>query len=132
MRSISKELWATVAPLLAEALDLDPDGRAVLIARVRETSPAAADELAAMLAAEADPGLSWLDQTADGGGPGGLSGQSIGNYTLDRPIGRGGMGTVWLAHRSDGRFDGPVAIKLLNLALVGRAGEERFAQEGRV
>ncbi|MEZ4457055.1 MAG: serine/threonine-protein kinase [Gemmatimonadales bacterium] len=133
MRSISKELWATVAPLLAEALELDGDGRAALVARLRQTNPAAADELAALLAAEDDPALSLLDQTTGGtGGLAGLSGQSIGNYTLDRPIGRGGMGSVWLAHRSDGRFDGPVAIKLLNLALVGRAGEERFAQEGRV
>ena len=34
--------------------------------------------------------------------------------------------------RSDGRFEGQVAIKLLNAALVGRGGEERFAREGRI
>ena len=40
------------------------------------------------------------------------------------------MGSVWLAERCDGRFEGRVAVKLLNIALVGRAGEERFRREG--
>jgi serine/threonine-protein kinase len=42
------------------------------------------------------------------------------------------MGTVWLARRSDGRFEGNVAVKLLNTALIGRNGEDRFRREGRV
>jgi tetratricopeptide (TPR) repeat protein len=40
------------------------------------------------------------------------------------------MGSVWLARRSDGRYQGLVAFKLLNLALLGRGGAERFAREG--
>ncbi|MBL8144694.1 MAG: hypothetical protein JNM38_26515, partial [Acidobacteria bacterium] len=32
-----------------------------------------------------------------------LAGRAIGAYTLDAPIGMGGMGAVWRAHRSDGR-----------------------------
>jgi serine/threonine protein kinase len=59
----------------------------------------------------------------------GLTGETIGAYTLVAPIGQGGMGTVWLAERSDGRFDRRVAVKFLNLALVGR-GEARFTREG--
>ena len=47
-------------------------------------------------------------------------------------IGHGGMGSVWLAQRSDGRFEGHVAVKLLNAALVGRGGEERFKREGTI
>jgi serine/threonine-protein kinase len=42
------------------------------------------------------------------------------------------MGAVWLARRSDGRFEGRAAVKLLNLSLVGRAGEERFRREGTI
>ena len=42
------------------------------------------------------------------------------------------MGTVWLASRSDGRFEGQAALKLLNAALVGRGGEERFKREGTI
>ena len=60
-----------------------------------------------------------------------LPGAAIGAYTLVSPIGRGGMGTVWLAERADGRFDRRVAIKFLNLALAGH-GEDRFKREGRI
>jgi serine/threonine-protein kinase len=42
------------------------------------------------------------------------------------------MGSVWLAERCDGRFEGRAAIKLLNLALMGRAGQERFQREGTI
>jgi serine/threonine protein kinase/Tfp pilus assembly protein PilF len=59
-----------------------------------------------------------------------LEGQSIGAYRLISLIGQGGMGSVWLAERCDGRFEGRAAVKLLNIALLGRAGEERFRREG--
>ena len=61
-----------------------------------------------------------------------LAGQTLGAYTLVSPIGQGGMGSVWLARRSDGRFEGVAAVKLLNASLVGRAGEERFRREGSI
>jgi eukaryotic-like serine/threonine-protein kinase len=39
---------------------------------------------------------------------------------------------VWLGRRSDGRFEGFAAVKLLNTSLVGPAGEERFTREGTI
>lgn len=57
--------------------------------------------------------------------------RTVGNYALERPIAHGGRGTVWLAHRRDGRFEGRVAIKFLE-ALLGPAGVERFRREGHV
>ena len=59
-----------------------------------------------------------------------LAGLTLGAYTLVSPIGQGGMGSVWLARRSDGRFEGAAAVKLLNASSSGRAGEERFRREG--
>jgi serine/threonine-protein kinase len=59
-----------------------------------------------------------------------LTGHNFGGYTLDSLLGSGGMGTVWLAHRSDGRFEGRAAVKLLNAALVGQPAEQRFVREG--
>ena len=61
-----------------------------------------------------------------------LAGLTLDAYTLVSPIGQGGMGSVWLARRSDGRFEGAAAVKLLNASLVGRAGEERFRREGSI
>jgi serine/threonine-protein kinase len=40
------------------------------------------------------------------------------------------MGSVWLAERNDGRFERKVAVKFLNLALLGKTGAERFEREG--
>jgi serine/threonine-protein kinase len=62
----------------------------------------------------------------------GLAGQTLGPYTLISQIGQGGMGSVWLAGRNDGRFERRVAVKFLSVALAGRGGEERFQREGSI
>jgi serine/threonine-protein kinase len=61
-----------------------------------------------------------------------LAGQTLGDYRLVSQIGQGGMSSVWLAERSDGRFERRVAVKFLNLALIGRVGEARFKREGKI
>jgi eukaryotic-like serine/threonine-protein kinase len=57
-------------------------------------------------------------------------GLCIGTYRLTRPIGAGGMSTVWLAERADGRFDYLVAVKLLGLC-HSPALAKRFRTEQR-
>jgi WD40 repeat protein len=42
------------------------------------------------------------------------------------------MGAVWLGERSDGRFDGHVAIKLLHAGLLRASDLERFRREGQL
>src|SRR5882724_10911671 len=42
-----------------------------------------------------------------------LEGRSLSGYTLIREVGRGGMGSVFLAERSDQTFHRKVAIKLI-------------------
>ncbi len=54
----------------------------------------------------------------------------VGNYALERLLGHGGMGAVWLARRRDGRFEGRAAIKFLDRALLDSEGVERFRREG--
>jgi len=44
-------------------------------------------------------------------------------------LGRGGMGTVYLAERADGAFRMTAAVKVVPLALVSPAIEERFRRE---
>ena len=53
-----------------------------------------------------------------------------GRYVLDRPLGRGGMGMVYLAREL--RLERPVAVKLLPPATAAQpAARERFLREAR-
>jgi eukaryotic-like serine/threonine-protein kinase len=61
-----------------------------------------------------------------------LVGQLVGAYTIDSLIGRGGMGEVWLALRSDGRFEGKFAIKFLDSYTTSPLALDRFRREGRL
>ena len=125
--------WHALSPLLDKALEMDPGGRAGLIAEVERHEPDVAHLLARLLEEHerlADSNFLESSLAVDDTPSPSLSGCTIGAYTLDTRIGMGGMGTVWRAHRSDGRFDGYVAVKLLNLALVDRGGDERFNREG--
>ena len=59
-------------------------------------------------------------------------GKRIGAYVVTREIGRGGMGTVYLAARADGYFEKEVAIKLLNLGIDTAEMVRRFHSERQV
>jgi eukaryotic-like serine/threonine-protein kinase len=56
----------------------------------------------------------------------------LGPYEIDRLLGRGGMGAVYLAHRADGQFERQVAIKLIDLPLATDLFRERFRQERQI
>ena len=135
MTRVSPELLAALDTLLDQALDLPPAELTAWLERLHRTDPDMAGELRALLHAESGlDARGFLRDTARPGIPGGvgasLAGQRIGPYTLERSLGHGGMGSVWLARRDDGRYVGHVAIKLLNLALLDPVGSERFRREG--
>jgi eukaryotic-like serine/threonine-protein kinase len=72
------------------------------------------------LSEELDLRVSW---------PGGTR---IGQYAIVREIGRGGMGTVYLAERADGQFQQQVALKVLRPGLETGDVVRRFAQERQI
>ena len=59
-------------------------------------------------------------------------GDRIGPYRLLRELGQGGMGTVWLAERSDGVFERQVALKLPRAEWTDRGLAERMERERAV
>jgi eukaryotic-like serine/threonine-protein kinase len=59
-------------------------------------------------------------------------GQRVGAWVLERLLGSGGMGEVWLGRRSDGQHDGVAAIKMLRRIAVDAHANQGFAQEGRI
>jgi len=131
---LSPERWRVVSPYVEEALELPEDRRAEWLASLRSRDAALANDVESLFALrslashegflEGAPAISTDDRS--------LAGRPFGAYTLVSLIGQGGMGSVWLARRSDGRFEGLAAVKLLNASLIGRAGEERFRREGNI
>ncbi|MFK8051770.1 MAG: serine/threonine protein kinase [Woeseiaceae bacterium] len=59
-------------------------------------------------------------------------GKQVGQWRLLECIGRGGMGTVYLADRADRSFDKKAAVKLLPFGMDGAAARARFVQERQI
>jgi serine/threonine protein kinase len=132
---ISTDRWRVLSPYLDEALELTDDHRAAWLAALSARDAVLGADLESLLAEHDRLRQSgFLEQArpawppADGMPP--IEGQVLGAYRLLSLIGQGGMGSVWLAERCDGRFEGHAAVKLLNLTHVSRAREERFRREG--
>jgi len=136
MPPISPDRWRVLSPLLDEALDIDPDRLPSWLQSISARDGQLGAELQAMLAERQvvqrarfleHPVLDSRRARVQS-----LKGQVVGAYRLVSPIGEGGSGSVWLAERCDGRFHGQAAVKLLNVSLIGPAGEDRFRREGTI
>lgn len=127
-----KERWRRLSPHLDLALELGADERAAWLEQLRAQDAALASEVAALLEQHGKlQREGFLDHTTSPSSAS-LAGLVVGAYTLRAPLGQGGMGSVWLADRSDGRYTGHAAVKLLNASLIGRDGEARFRREGSI
>ncbi len=129
MGSIDRDRWHLLEPLLDRVLDLPVGERESWLRDLRENSPALAAELSLLLSGENVADERGFLNDALGAK---LEGLRLGAYIIERQLGQGGMGTVWLARRDDGNFEGFAAVKLLNLGLLSPSGEARFRREGSV
>jgi tetratricopeptide (TPR) repeat protein len=97
--------WQSLERQLDALLDLAPEQRTARLDELDRSEPADARALRQWLAdidrAEQDP----LAQTHDG--------ERVGPWRALHRLGRGGMGDVWMAERSDGTYEKRVAIKFL-------------------
>ncbi len=134
MSTLSPDQWQALSPYLDEALAMTDEERLIWLSSLRTQSPDLVEQLEELLHAHRALSEEGFLEERSVGLPRvqGLAGQTVGVYTLVSPIGQGGMGAVWLAERNDGRFERQVAVKFLNIALMGKGGEERFKREGSI
>ena len=134
MDTVRPDRWQVLSPYLDEALALPDEQRAAWLGALHAQAPSVADDIGHLLEvheAAVDERFLERELTVTPATAPAVPGQAIGPYALRSQIGQGGMGTVWLAERSDGRFERRAAIKFLTIAL-GERGKERFRREGTI
>ncbi|HEX8814583.1 MAG TPA: serine/threonine-protein kinase, partial [Terriglobales bacterium] len=132
MLTLTPDQWQEVSPYLDEVLDLTPEERPAWLFALSQRDANLASIVRTLLDEQAQlKEEGFLEKSPFRIGSG-LAGQKIGAYTLVSQIAQGGMGSVWLAQRSDGRFERQAAVKFVSIALTSRVTEERFKREGSI
>ena len=117
-------------------LALPDSDQAAWLDALAQREPALYARISQLIAADREAeAASFLGTQAAAGDPirdATLAGRRLGPWQIDRLIGSGGMGQVWLARRTDGLYDGLAAIKLMRLAVSDAGAKARFAREGQL
>jgi eukaryotic-like serine/threonine-protein kinase len=134
MFTLTPDQWHALSPHLDQALGMTDEERSIWLSSLRIQDRALVEQLEVLFyehRALTEEG--FLERrSVELPSASTLAAQNLGVYTLVSQIGQGGMSSVWLAERNDGRFERQVAVKFLNIALMGKGGEERFKREGRI
>ena len=133
----SPESMQQLEDLFHEAVRLEPQDRVDFMARVRASNPELAVAVESLIAAHESPD-SPIDSPAFEAAaeligdtqPALVAGKVVGHYQIVAPLGKGGMGEVYLA--SDTKLDRKVALKLLLAQFTNRKDLlRRFIQEAK-
>ena len=125
------ERWQRLSPLLDAMFELDAATRARSLAALCEEDPQLGADLTELMALEEDRD-DFLSQPLVAPLPGARPGTLAGPYRLERLLGEGGMGQVWLAARADGLYQRRVALKLLRPGLADPNLRLRFTRERQI
>jgi tetratricopeptide (TPR) repeat protein/predicted Ser/Thr protein kinase len=114
-----------------EAVSLDGEGRAAILARLQAAEPELAAEVAALLQADETATSFMAEPAILAAAPQMVQGER--GYRVLHELGSGGMGSVYLAERADGEFRQRVAIKFLRPgAATSLAAARRFRIERQI
>src|ERR1700686_5828973 len=133
------ERWQQVEELFGVALDRAPDERATFLTEACGNDDGLRPEVEGLLASHQRAGdfiqapafedaLNLIKRPE----PALESGNRIGSYEVIREIGRGGMGTVYLAARADDEYRKQVAIKVIRRGLDTEDIIRRFRNERQI
>src|SRR5438132_10544879 len=134
---MNSDRWQKLKSILAEALEQEsPSARSAVIGRSCADDVDLLHEIESLMAEadETDPFEECAESLEIAIPREDLSeiGRRVGAYVIVREIGRGGMGTVYLAARADGYFEKQVAIKVLNRGAATEDVVRRFRAEREV
>ena len=138
---MSADRWRRIEELFEAALEQAPEERDAFLARSCGADDALHEEVRALLAADTDQ-PDFLDDLARraGVGPNAHASLSLeehrftsaGSYRIVRELGRGGMGTVYLAERAGKQFQQEVALKVVKRGMDSDLVLQRFLRERQI
>ncbi len=134
---MKKQDWETIKDVFAQVLEQPKDCRADYLRQTCGKDSVLRGEINSLLKAHDE--TQHLIEKKDFGAVSVLetndvnyTGKRFGNYKILREIGRGGMGAVFLAERSDGEFQQKVALKIVRRSFAEKELERRFRRERQI
>lgn len=138
---MNPERWQRIAAIFDEVIDEPAETRMRVAERLCAGDSALLREVEALLRADSagvrfegevrqardDAAESWSEQQTSEAMP-----PSVGPWRLEKELGHGGMGVVYLAHRADGQFEQHAALKLIRRELDSDGVLPRFLRERQI
>ena len=130
------EKWERIEEIFLQAADVPPSDRATFLDRMCGDDTEIRMEVESLLRAETTGETALCaaieSQVAAMLNESSLVDTRLGSYRLLKEIGRGGMGTVYLAERADGQFRKQVAVKMVRPDMDTEFVLARFRRERQV
>jgi len=138
--------WEMIEKIVDKALDMSKDQRRDYIATICKDKPVIKKEALELLESiekndlfpddTSDPKFDIIQNLLEGLNYSELHrnmiGKKIGSYQLEKLLGSGGMGAVFLGERSDGLFEHSVAIKVIRRDFTGKEIKTHFDNERQI